>query len=130
MLAALRTELLSASGLTDLIGQRIDPFNLSEGGTSSLPAVFYEVESDDQLVALGSNTMRVAVITYTAFSTTLAASDAVSDQVETVLDGVTGVTGVEAVKLLSRDRATVEPFDGGDDYFYSSTSTFQVWHTT
>ena len=130
MLAALRTKLLAASDLTDLIGQRIDPFNLSEGGTSSLPAVFYEVESDDQLVALGSNTMRVAVITYTAFSTTLAASDAVSDQVETVLDGVTGVTGVEAVKLLSRDRATVEPFDGGDDYFYSSTSTFQVWHTT
>ena len=130
MLAELRTYLLDSTDVTDLIGTRVDPFNLSEGGTGSLPAVFYQVESDEQLVGMGTLTLNVAEVTYTAFSTTLAASESVSEKVEQRLNGATGISGVNAIKFISRERTTVEPFDGGDDYFYSTTSTFQVWHTT
>jgi len=130
MLADLRNHLLGSSDVTNLIGNRVDPFNLSEGGNSALPAVFYAVESDEQLVGMGAVSLKVAEVTYTAFSTTLAASESVADKIEERLSNATGISGVNAVQFVNRERATVEPFDGGDDYFYSTSSTFQVWHTS
>ena len=131
MLETLRTVLLGDSELTDLISTRVDPFNLSEGGVDALPAVFYTVDEESSLQAMAKTTMKVSLVNYTAFSTTLAEAENVADKVQTALDDYSSADdSIARVRCLERDRDTVEPIDGSENYFYSSTLLFQVWHTT
>lgn len=131
MLKLLRTHLLSDSNLTALISTRVDPFNLSEGGVAALPAVFYTVDDESSLQAMTAQDMKLSAVNYTAFSTTLAEAEDVADKVQASLEDYSDTTsGILHVRCLERDRDTVEPFDGSEDYFYSTTLIFQVWHTT
>lgn len=131
MLTLLRTRLLADSDLTDLIGQRVDPFNLSEGGTAALPAVFYSVDDESTLQAMSAQTLKLSLVNYTAFATKLSETENVADQIVSSLDDYSDVlNGILRVRCQERGRDTVEPIDGSEDYFYSTTLLFQVWHTT
>lgn len=131
MLTALRATLLDDEDLTALISTRIDPFNLSEGGVAALPAVFYTVDDEASVQALTAQDLMLSQVNYTAFSTTLAEAESVADKVKDVLDDHTDSdSGIVHVRCVERDRDTVQPIDGSENYFYSSTLLFQVWHTT
>lgn len=131
MLAELRTVLIGDSDLSALISNRVDPFNLSEGGVDALPAVFYTVDDEAALQAMTKQSMKLAQVNYTAFSTTLAEAENVADKVQAALDDYSETDdGIIHVRCIERDRDTVEPIDGSENYFYSTTLLFQVWHTT
>lgn len=129
MLDTLRTVLLDDESLTAVISNRVDPFNLSEGGNAALPAVFYTVDDETPLQTMTASSMKVALVNYTAFSTTLAQSEEVADLVVDVLDDYSDSgTNITHCRCVERSRETVEPIAGSEDYFYSTTLLFQVWY--
>lgn len=128
MLADLRTALLARSEIVDLVDQRIDPFARAEPGSAELPAIFYTAEDEEIVLAMQPQSLRSSVVSYVCISHSLATSDQVADEITTALDGQT-ISNTSSVRLVNRERDTIEPFDGGQQYFYTTTTTFQVWHT-
>lgn len=129
MLSDLRSALLARSEVAALVGERIDPFARAEAGSDELPAIYYTAEDEEVVLAMQPQTLRSSLVSYVCISHSLATSDEVADEVTTALDGQT-ITNTSAVRLVNRERDTIEPFDGGQQYFYTTTASFQVWHTT
>ena len=129
MIPVMRTALLNDSATTALISDRVFPFTRMTNGKENLPALLYEIEGDELLPTFTKDSMKKSSVTMMAISLSLSVSESVYEAVAAVLDGFTG-TGVSSCRLVATETGEIEPFDGGDDYYYTHSLTLEVWHTT
>lgn len=128
--AAVRTQLLATSGVTDLVGTRIYFDNLPQNAT--LPAIVVEQSSDDIIRHLGATTAhRRTAVNAHCYATTHTSAAAVGAAVETAMEFGTGTWGGVTV-----DRCLVEgtvdlvepPRDGADAWRRVRSLLLVVWH--
>lgn len=129
MITELRAALIADSPTLALVGNRIFPFTRMTNGKENLPALLYEIEGDELLPTFTKDTLKKSSVTMMAISLSLSVSESVYEAAAVVLDGFTGTT-VVSCRLVSTDTGEIEPFDGGDDYYYTHSFTLEVWHTS
>lgn len=129
MITELRAALIADSPTFALVGNRIFPFTRMTNGKENLPALLYEIEGDELLPTFTKDTLKKSSVTMMAISLSLSVSESVYEASAVVLDGFTGTT-VVSCRLVSTDTGEIEPFDGGDDYYYTHSFTLEVWHTS
>ena len=129
MITELRAALIADGPTLALVEQRIFPFTRMTNGKDNLPALLYEIEGDELLPTFTKDTLKKSSVTMMAISLSLSASEDVYESAAVVLDGFTGTT-VVSCRLVSTDTGEIEPFDGGDDYYYTHSFTLEVWHTS
>ena len=129
MITELRAALIDDGPTLALVEQRIFPFTRMTNGKDNLPALLYEIEGDELLPTFTKDTLKKSSVTMMAISLSLSVSESVYEASAVVLDGFTGTT-VVSCRLVSTDTGEIEPFDGGDDYYYTHSFTLEVWHTS
>lgn len=129
MITELRAALIADATTLTLVGNRIFPFTRMTNGKENLPALLYEIEGDELLPTFTKDTLKKSSVTMMAISLSLSVSESVYEAAAVVLDGFTGTT-VVSCRLVSTDTGEIEPFDGGDDYYYTHSFTLEVWHTS
>ena len=129
MITELRAALIADSPTLALVGNRIFPFTRMTNGKENLPALLYEIEGDELLPTFTKDTLKKSSVTMMAISLSLSVSESVYEASAVVLDGFTGTT-VVSCRLVSTDTGEIEPFDGGDEYYYTHSFTLEVWHTS
>lgn len=129
MITELRAALVNDSATSTLVGDRVFPFTRMTNGKENLPALLYEIEGDELLPTFTKDTLKKSSVTMMAISLSLSVSESVYEASAVVLDGFTGTT-VVSCRLVSTDTGEIEPFDGGDDYYYTHSFTLEVWHTS
>ena len=98
-------------------------------GKENLPALLWDIQGDELLPTFTKDSLKKSTVSMMAISQSVSVSESVVDAVANVLDGFTG-TGVSSCRLVATETGEIEPFDGGDDYYYTHTLTLEVWHTT
>lgn len=129
MIPVMRTALLNDSTTTALISTRIFPYSRMSSGKENLPALLWDIEGDELMPTFTRDSLKKSTVSMMAISQSVSVSESVVDAVANVLDGFTG-TGVTSCRLVATETGEIEPFDGGDDYYYTQTLTLEVWHTT
>ena len=127
MIPVMRTALINDSATTALISTRIFPYSRMSSGKENLPALLWDIQGDELLPTFTKDSLKKSTVSMMAISQSV--SESVVDAVANVLDGFTG-TGVSSCRLVATETGEIEPFDGGDDYYYTHTLTLEVWHTT
>ena len=98
-------------------------------GKENLPALLWDIQGDELMPTFTKDSLKKSTVSMMAISQSVSVSESVVDAVANVLDGFTG-TGVSSCRLVATETGEIEPFDGGDDYYYTHTLTLEVWHTT
>ena len=129
MIPVMRTALINDSATTALISTRIFPYSRMSSGKENLPALLWDIQGDELLPTFTKDSLKKSTVSMMAISQSVSVSESVVDAVANVLDGFTG-TGVSSCRLVATETGEIEPFDGGDDYYYTHTITLEVWHTT
>ena len=129
MIPVMRTALINDSATTALISTRIFPYSRMSSGKENLPALLWDIQGDELLPTFTKDSLKKSTVSMMAISQYVSVSESVVDAVANVLDGFTG-TGVSSCSLVATETGEIEPFDGGDDYYYTHTLTLEVWHTT
>ena len=129
MIPVMRTALINDSATTALISTRIFPYSRISSGKENLPALLWDIQGDELLPTFTKDSLKKSTVSMMAISQSVSVSESVVDAVANVLDGFTG-TGVSSCRLVATETGEIEPFDGGDDYYYTHTLTLEVWHTT
>tara|TARA_E500000318_G_scaffold7442_1_gene6955 strand:+ start:4258 stop:4647 length:390 start_codon:yes stop_codon:yes gene_type:complete len=129
MIPVMRTALINDSATTALISTRIFPYSRMSSGKENLPALLWDIQGDELLPTFTKDSLKKSTVSMMAISQSVSVSESVVDAVANVLDGFTG-TGVSSCRLVATETGEIEPFDGGDDYYYTHTLTLEVWHTT
>lgn len=127
MIEAIRTHLLSVSAITAEISDRFDPFIRVEPGTDALPAVMYEVQSEEPLQGLAHTGLYFSTLQLTTISDRMSNADDVADLLEANLENHTSST-VQNCKLINVEREELQPIDGGEDYYFLTIQTWEIWH--
>tara|TARA_R100000654_G_scaffold591_1_gene2345 strand:+ start:57 stop:434 length:378 start_codon:yes stop_codon:yes gene_type:complete len=125
----MRTALINDTATTALISTRIFPYSRMSSGKENLPALLWDIQGDELLPTFTKDSLKKSTVSMMAISQSVSVSESVVDAVANVLDGFTG-TGVSSCRLVATETGEIEPFDGGDDYYYTHTLTLEVWHTT
>jgi hypothetical protein len=129
--AAMRTHLLTQSGVTNLVSSRIYYGNLPENAT--LPAVMIEQrDSQVQRRLAATTSLRRASLNVNAYATTHSALASLGDALVSAIEFKTGTWGTVSVR-----RAYVEgqfdvnepPRDGSSAYRCIRSLLAVVWHT-
>ena len=129
MIPVMRTALINDSATTALISTRIFPYSRMSSGKENRPALLWDIQGDELLPTFTKDSLKKSTVSMMAISQSVSVSESVVDAVANVLDGFTG-TGVSSCRLVATETGEIEPFDGGDDYYYTHTLTLEVWHTT
>ena len=129
MIPVMRTALINDSATTALISTRIFPYSRMSSGKENLPALLWDIQGDELMPTFTKDSLKKSTVSMMAISQSVSVSESVVDAVANVLDGFTG-TGVSSCRLVATETGEIEPFDGGDDYYYTHTLTLEVWHTT
>ena len=129
MIPVMRTALINDSATTALVSTRIFPYSRMSSGKENLPALLWDIQGDELLPTFTKASLKKSTVSMMAISQSVSVSESVVDAVANVLDGFTG-TGVSSCRLVATETGEIEPFDGGDDYYYTHTLTLEVWHTT
>ena len=129
MIPVMRTALINDSATTALVSTRIFPYSRMSSGKETLPALLWDIQGDELLPTFTKDSLKKSTVSMMAISQSVSVSESVVDAVANVLDGFTG-TGVSSCRLVATETGEIEPFDGGDDYYYTHTLTLEVWHTT
>ena len=129
MIPVMRTALINDSATTALVSTRIFPYSRMSSGKENLPALLWDIQGDELLPTFTKDSLKKSTVSMMAISQSVSVSESVVDAVANVLDGFTG-TGVSSCRLVATETGEIEPFDGGDDYYYTHTLTLEVWHTT
>ena len=129
MIPVMRTALINDSATTALISTRIFPYSRMSSGKENLQALLWDIQGDELLPTFTKDSLKKSTVSMMAISQSVSVSESVVDAVANVLDGFTG-TGVSSCRLVATETGEIEPFDGGDDYYYTHTLTLEVWHTT
>jgi len=129
MIPVMRTALINDTATTALISTRIFPYSRMSSGKENLPALLWDIQGDELLPTFTKDSLKKSTVSMMAISQSVSVSESVVDAVANVLDGFTG-TGVSSCRLVATETGEIEPFDGGDDYYYTHTLTLEVWHTT
>mgnify|MGYP003114078279 FL=1 len=129
MIPVMRTALINDSATTALVSTRIFPYSRMSSGKENLPALLWDIQGDELMPTFTKDSLKKSTVSMMAISQSVSVSESVVDAVANVLDGFTG-TGVSSCRLVATETGEIEPFDGGDDYYYTHTLTLEVWHTT
>jgi len=120
-------ELNATAGVTALVGSRITPLYRKQG--SPLPAVVYEVISDEPLNWAGGTTgnSQMNLRIYCMAASYLGAKE-LGAAVQTVLSGWNDDEG-RVWHLLSQNDDVGDPIPGQDvPEFYAIDQSYTVWH--
>ena len=129
MIDHIRDAVIADSAINDEIGGRFDPFVRVESGSSALPACMYEVTNDEPLSVIGTASLINSDVEITVISLQLIKSDEVSKLIISKLDGYSDSSnGIIRCKHVGTERQEVEPFDGSENYFFLTTSSWEIWH--
>lgn len=128
MITAIVETLLDNSAVTAIVDQRVEPWQRAEGGAATLPCVLYGIDGEDCTRGLNGTVLKQATLRVSSFSTSLASSQLLDEKVIDALDGVKP-TGIDSIRRVSTEWETVEPFDGSEEYYYETSTLFDVWYT-
>ena len=123
----LQTYLLTQTGLTDLVGQRIYPATLPQDTIN--PAVSYEVTNDspEHTMSSDADNPRKPLITYNVWADTYPSGQAVAEQIRTALMDKTGTLTTRVLQRIF--------WENQYDLYEDDTDThhivvdFIVWYT-
>jgi len=129
---ALKSYLLSQSGLTALIGQRYYPLSIPQG--CSMPAVAYEKISGPRIHAFSADIGSYPRMEFTCYGETYPSVSAVFEQLRSALQDylntiMGGVGGLEVKAVLLQDeRDDFETDSKGNIIKYSKIADFEIWY--
>jgi hypothetical protein len=113
---AIRTYLLTVSGVTSLVGTRILPDELAGG--IALPCVIYQKISDTKIHSLtGQLNVERPIYQYTAYATTKSVARSIITQLKTALSDYSGtLSGIVIQKIeLQSERSSYQGKDKQSD---------------
>ena len=118
----LREQLLTSSDIDS-----VEPYLRDD---SALPAVLYEVQSDEtvmQLAAAGAD-LRFAVIEFRALSEDYVEAESLAEEIRAKLEAKTyDGTPTQSVRIASFDRAYEMPVDSSNQVLYVVTVSVNVF---
>ena len=129
--AAMRTYLLTQSGVTDLVATRIYFDNLPQGAT--LPAIVVEQVNDDIIRSLNAtDSLRRTSVNAIVYASSHTSAAAAGDAVESAVEFATGAWGTVTVRRALVESAVdviESPQDASDAYRNVRSLACVVWHT-
>lgn len=128
--AAIRTRLLSQSGVTSLVGQRVYPEARAQD--SAMPCVVYSINNEQSLALLSSPAGSwKADVEIVAVAATKADSDAIASAVIKALDGFVGTLSSTDIQHCIHSRSVTAynaPMAGESIGTFLHTTVFSTMH--
>lgn len=124
---ALRSYLLTRSGLTALVGARIFTDDLSDG--AALPAVIYFKVSDvKDHILTGQSNLERPVFQFSAYATTKTAARAITNQLKAALCDYSGTLSGIVIQYiqLQNEMSTIQTAGDGAQRVYVEDLEFEV----
>lgn len=129
MIDHIRTAIIGDTDINAEIAGRFDPFVRVESGSDALPACMYEVTNDEPLAVIGTASLKQSTVEITTISQQLSKSDEVAELIVEFLDGYSDTSnGIQRCKHTGTERQELEPFDGSENYFFLTTTIWEIWH--
>lgn len=128
ILEELHAFLLTQTGLTALVGQRIYPVNtLRKKQNCELPAIGYEVVNDSPVHTMASDSAnpRKPLVSYHVWAETYAEGKAAAEQLRTALTDKTGTLTARTIQRAFWENE----YDADDDEECHIVVDFVIWYT-
>lgn len=122
---AVRTYLLTISGLTSLVGTKILPDELSDG--VALPAVLYQKISDVKTHSLtGQSSLERPIFQYSAYASTKSAAIAIKNQLKTALRDYQGTLSGLVIQKIELQNENSSADKNGTYTAYVEDLEFEI----